>query len=191
MELFLRRLGIALLVLTSAAGLSHAGWFELALQSNAVQASTGRHLGNDPKGRFAIGGRGLLGDDHDTKLGAFVARFEAETTSVPGLEFGIGVDVWLGESENLDVAAAVIGVQAVMAPPAWHGAFVGARVGYAPSVFAWSDTERLLEWSVRGGWHVTPRISVLVEYQRIEADFDGAGSRELDDTVKAGFGGRF
>ena len=189
--LLLRRLGIALLILTPAASPSHAGWFELGLRSDAVQASAGRHLGSDPQGRFAIGGRGLWNDNHDTKLGAFVARFEAERTSVQGLEFAIGVDVFLGKGENLDVGAAAIGIQASMAPPAWRGGFVGARVAYAPGIFTWSDTERLFEGSVRAGWRATPRIAVFVEYQKIRADFDGAGNRDLDDTLKAGFGGRF
>ena len=168
-----------------------AGWFELGLSSDSVQVSAGAHLGNDPETQFAFGGRGLFYDDADTKVGAVVGRFEGQASAVPSLRFGIGVDAFLGKSWDRDVGAAVIGLEGSFAPESWRGGFVGARLGYAPGFMTWSDTERLFEWSLRGGYRFNPKVAVFVEYQRVEADFDDLDNRDLDDSVRVGFGGRF
>lgn len=185
------RLGAAAAVLACATGLAHAGWFELGLNGDAVIASAGTHRGDDPQGRLALGARGLYNGDHDTKLGAFIVRFDAEASGTRGLSFGVGVDVMAGTSEEGDVGAAAIGIESTVAPEAWHGAFVGARVAYAPGILSWSDTDDLLEWSVRGGYRITPKIEIFAEYRKLEADFTDLGRRDLDDGVKVGFGGRF
>jgi hypothetical protein len=174
-----------------ATGLAHAGWFELGLNNDAVMVSGGTHHGNDPQGRFALGGRGLYSNEHGTKLGAFSARFDAEASGVSGLSFGVGTDVMLGKSDDGDIGAVAIGVEGAFAPAAWRGAFFGARVAYAPGIFSWSDTDSLLEWSVRGGYRVSSKIDIFAEYRRLEADFSDLGRRDLDDSVKVGFGGRF
>lgn len=168
-----------------------AGWFELGLSSDSAQISAGAHLGDDPDAQLALGGRGLFYDDADTKLGAFVCRFEGAASAVTGFRFGIGVDVFLGESWNRDVGAAVVGFEGSFAPESWRGGFVGGRLGFAPGFMTWSDTERFFEWSVRGGYRFNPKIGVFLEYQRIEADFDDLDNRDLDDSVRLGFGGRF
>lgn len=168
-----------------------AGWFELGLSSDSVQVSAGAHLGQDNEARFALGGRGLFYDDADTKLGAFVARFDGEASALRGLRFGIGVDVFLGESFDRDVGAAVIGLEGSFAPDSWRGAFVGGRLGYAPDFMTWSDTQRFFEWSLRGGYRFNPKVGVFLEYQRVEADFDDLDNRDLDDSLRVGFGGRF
>lgn len=190
----LTRLIAVLFVLAASTGLARAGWFELGLSNDSALASGGTHLGSDPQGRLALGGRGLYNGDTDTHLGAFIVRFDAESEGVPGLSFGVGVDVMLGQSGKDDdrtVGAAAVGVVTELAPAAWRGAFVGARLAYAPGVFSWSDTEDLLEWSVRGGYRITPRVEIFGEYRRLEVDFDDLGRRDLDDTVKVGFGGTF
>jgi len=187
----LSRFSGAVIVLVATTGLARAGWFELALDNDAVMVSGGTHHGSDPQGRFAIGGRGLYNNEHDTKLGAFVARLDAEPGGVSGLSFGIGTDVMLGTSEDGDIGAVAIGVESAYAPPSWRGAFVGARLAYAPGIFSWSDTDGLLEWSVRGGYRITPKIDVFAEYRRLRADFSGVGRRDLDDGAKVGFSGRF
>ena len=187
----MRTEAVALVLVALTATPASAGWFELGLSSDSVQVSAGAHLGQDNEAQLALGGRGLFYDDADTKLGAFVARFEGDATAVEGLRFGIGVDVFVGESLDRDVGAAVIGLEGSYAPMAWRGAFVGGRLGYAPDFMAWSDTQRFFEWSLRGGYRFNPKVGVFVEYQRVEADFDDLDNLEVDDSVRVGFGGRF
>lgn len=189
----MRRLSLAVAALALSILPARAGWLEIALQADAIEASGGAHLGGDPNTRFALGGRALFRDDiaGDTKLGGVVARFEAGADSLPGLEFGVGFDALFGEIGNADIGAAPIGVEATYAPASWRGLFVGGRLAYAPGILSWSDTQSLLEWGVRGGYRINPKIQVFGEYRRIEVDFEGGGSADADDTLKIGFYGRF
>lgn len=187
----LRRLAILIVLLLSPPLPALAGWFELSVGQDAVQASGGRHHGSDPQGRLALGLRGLYDDEHDTKLGGLVLRLEAEAARAPGLDFGIGVDVLAGRGEDQDVGAGAIAAQAAFEPGPWGGVFLGVRVAYAPSLLSWSDTESLLEWSVRGGYRITPKVELFAEYRRLEVDFADLGRRDLTGAASLGFGGRF
>lgn len=170
-----------------------AGWFELSLNQDAVLVEGGRHHGADPQGRLALGLRGLYDGDgeHDAKIGGIVLRLEAEATRVPGLSFGVGVDALVGRAVDRDFGAAPLVAEGTLAPERWQGVFVGTRVAYAPSLLAFRDAERLLEWGVRAGYRITPRIELFGEYRRIEIDVKDLGREELTGAASLGFGGRF
>lgn len=188
-----RRPVLAILLLGSACGLARAGWFDLALNGDTVEASAGAHLGHDPEGRLAIGARALYSrrDEGDTKLLGFVMRFEANAESIPGLEFGVGIDALGGEGAGRDVGAATVAVRAAYAPPAWRGVLLGGGIGYAPGILSGRDTDNLLEWSAKVGYRVTRALEIVVEYRNVRASFHDDGHRDLVDDVLIGFGGRF
>lgn len=187
----IRRLCIAVVLLFTATGLSQAGWFELAFNDQAFDVSGGFHFGKDPEQQFALGGRYLSDDDQDAQVAAIFAGFAIVPDSKEGLELNLGVQLLTGESGSQDVGAAAIGAVGNWTPPNLHGFYFGGSFFYGPSVFSWADTEGYLEWSARGGYKITPKIAVFVEYQRVEAEFVGLGDRELNDGVLFGFAGRF
>lgn len=187
----LQKIGILALVLLAATSAAAAGWFEISLNGDAFDLGGGAHLGDDPDGRLALGGRFLYNEDHDTKLGCFLGAFASEPPSVEGFEFAVGGEALVGKGEDRDVAALALGVEATWAPPRLKGLFFGARLFYAPGVFSWGDSDGVTDWSARVGFRVTKKIDVFAQYQRVEADLDTRGDTELDGGVLVGFGGRF
>lgn len=185
------RTAVVAIVLAACAAPARAGWFEIALNGNAVDASGGNHFGSDPRGRLALGGRLLYDDDDDTKLGSVLAALASEATAVEGLEFGVGAQGYFGTGRDLDVSAIGLGVTASWAPPALDGVYFGARIFYAPGIFAWSDTDDLKDWGVKAGYRVTPKIEIFATFQRIDADFGALGRPPVHEGLLVGFGGRF
>jgi len=76
-------------------------------------------------------------------------------------------------------------------PASWKGAFVGARAWFTPSVFTFGETERVVDWAVRGGYRFNPKIHVFVEYASFETELTGTGEVGVTDGARAGFGVRF
>ena len=182
---------VASVLLLAAFGTARAGWFEIALDHDTVQASGGAHFGSDPAGRFALGGRALWDDGDDGRLGALLFGFETEPESVVGLRLGVGGEVIAGRCDEHDLAATALGVTAAYAPVALHGVYLGGRIYYAPSVLAWRAAEGFLDASARVGFRATPKIEVYAEYQVVRSDVEGSGSQDLSESVLFGFGGRF
>jgi hypothetical protein len=185
------RWALAAILSVAVSGAARAGWFDLGLDHDTVQASAGAHFGNDPAGRFALGGRYLWDDESGSRVGALLFGFETEPGSIEGLRFGIGGEVLAARDGDRDFEAGALGVSGTYAPAAMHGFFFGGRLFYAPSVLAWSGAESVVDASARVGFRVTPRIEVFGEYQVVRADLEDAGGHNLVDSILLGFGGRF
>lgn len=173
------------------AGAARAGWFEIGVSNDAANAEGGAHLGAEPDGGFALGGRLLYDDDTDTTLGAFVFRFEGALDASRSLEFGVGGQAFLGEADDRDVGAVALGAEVTWVPPRARGFFGRARIYWAPGILSWGDTDSAVEWGVRAGIRFTPRVNAFVDYRHLEADFDDAGDRTLSEGLTLGFAGRF
>jgi hypothetical protein len=110
---------------------------------------------------------------------------------VEGLDLLLAGQYYFGEGQNQDASALGLGFDANWALPNLKGVFVGGRFFYAPSLFAWGDTEGFSDWAVRGGYRITPKVDVFVSYHSIKADFEGTGDVDISDGWLIGFGGRW
>ncbi len=187
----LGNLGVTVAAMLCAMGGCRAGWFDIALNHRAVDARGGTFVGEDPSGRMALGGRIFHDDDRDATLGAFLAGFTTDASAAQGLEISLGIEGFLGRAEHRDVDAVALGFEVAWAPVRARGGFVGGRLYYAPKILSWRDTESLLDWSLRGGYRITPKIFVLAEFEGIHADFEGQGGRTIGRDALFGFGARF
>jgi len=186
-----RKLATLLFVLAAAVGMSHAGWFQMALNDKTLDLEGGFHIGKDPSSRMALGGRYIYEDDNETSIGAFIGGISIGETSVEGLELLLAGQYYFGEGGNEDASALGLGVDANWAPGNMKGVFFGGRFFYAPSLFAWGDTEGFSDFAVRAGYRITPKVDVFVSYHKIKAEFEAIGDVTLSDGWLIGFGGRF
>jgi len=112
--------------------------------------------------------------------------------NVPGLELGVGGLLYGGRTDDRqDLFDLGVGGRVTYAPPALGGIGATAKAYYVPQVFAWSDSERLLETGLRLSYAVLPKVLVHLEYQNIRADFEDLGNRTIDEGVRVGFEARF
>jgi hypothetical protein len=176
------------------AGSTHAGFVDLSLNGDTVDLWGGAHVGRDEEARFLIGGRFLYSDDDETdaSVPAVLAAFSGRPSANPAIEFHLGLQGLFGEALDQDVSGIAVGGAGTWTPPSWKGAFVGARAFFAPSVMSFGDTDRILEWAIIGGYAITTKIRVFVEYTELTVDLEDGGDVDVrDDDVTGGIGVRF
>jgi len=169
-----------------------AATLDLDFNDSSVQVGFAHNLREDEYG-FSRGRLRFLYNDHEeTTLGSAGLDFAGSPGNVPGLEVGIGAQLLGGEADrSQDLLALAVGVQATWAPPTLGGLGFGGRVSYAPGIFCWMDSERMVESALRVSYAVTPRAGLFLEYQNIRSDFEEHGNWTIDDGVRGGFEARF
>jgi hypothetical protein len=180
------------LLLCLAAVQASAAVLDLDFNDSSVQLGFAHNLSEDEYGS-ARGRLRLLYNDHEeTTLGSAGLDFAGSPGNVPGLEVGIGAQLLGGEADRgQDLLALAVGVQATWAPPILGGFGLGGRVAYAPEIFCWLDSERVVESAARLSYAVTPRATLFLEYQNIRSDFEDHGNWTIDDDLRGGFEARF
>ncbi len=165
-----------------------AGTGDITLNDSSAQGQIRLPLSEDAYGSVNLGARVLYNEDEDTKLVSAGLDFSGAPGNVPGLEAGVGAQVYGGEADDdQDLLALALGIQAKMAPPALGGFGLSGKLYYAPEVFSTLDAERLVETGVRAFYAMTPKVRVLVEYQNIRTRFEDRGNWSIDDDVRIGF----
>ncbi len=172
-----------------------AGAASLGLQFNDYSAQGELSLGvaRDDYGASAFNLRYLYNDDEETQLGSVGFDFMGTPGNVPGLDLGVGAHVIGGEAnaEDLEYVNLGVGVKLSYGPPSLGGFALAGRLVYAPKIFSWRDSERLVETGVRLSYALTPKIRALVDYQNVQVDFDERGERTIDDAFRVGFQAHF
>ncbi len=165
-----------------------AGSGDITLNESSAQGQIRLPLSEDAYGSINLGARALYNEEEDTKLASAGLDFSGAPGNVPGLEAGVGAQVYAGVADDdQDLLALALGIQAKMAPPALGGFGLSGKFYYAPEVFSTLDAERLVETGLRGFYAVTPKVRVLVEYQNIRTKFEDRGNWSIDDDVRIGF----
>lgn len=189
-----RILLVLLMALVMAAPAS-ATTFDINFNDDSAQGQVDLTLGRDQYGSSGFNGRFLYNDKDDTKLGSAGLRFLGEPGNVPGLELGVGAQVYggsAGETNSADIGGIGVGGLFSFAPPQFNGLGIGGRLVYAPKVFSFFDTDRVVEAAIRLGFAITPRIKIHVEYQNVGIKIeDRSGTHTIDEEVRFGFTGRF
>lgn len=149
-------------------------------------------LSEDDYGKTLLSGRLLYNGDEETTLGSLGIDFAGEPGNVPGLELAVGAHGYGGHTDDgQDLAAIGVAGRVRYAPPTLYGFGVTVRGAYAPGIFSFIDSERLVETALRLSYSATPKIRLNVEYQNVRAKFEDRGTWTIDDGVRVGFEARF
>lgn len=183
----MRTLILAILLLLLTTGIAMAGAFGLDFNNNSAEGRLSLPLNEDDYGTTLFNARYLYNSDKNTNLGSVAVAFYGEPGNLPGLTLGAGFVGYLGKThkayENLNVG---LEGEAEYMPAALRGVGFGAKLGFAPKVFSFMDSEGLFEWSARVFYAVTPKIHVYVNYQQTEGDYKSKNNVTLDSDARFG-----
>lgn len=181
-----------LLLLATACGAA-ATTFDLNLNDYSAQIQLAAPLTSDAYGTSVATGRFLHNEDEDTTLGSVGIDFLGSPGNIPGFEFGVGAQLAGGEGKrDQEILAAGVGARVNFQPPGLQGVGLAARAYYFPSIFSMLDVDRMYELALRGGYALTPKVSIYAEYQNMRADFeDTSGRTGIDEGVRVGFEAKF
>lgn len=174
------------------ASVASADSIDIGFNDESFQLVYERGLSQDDYGTMLFNGRFLYNGDEETKLGSAGLDFIGQPGNIPGLSLGAGVKFYAGEADNVDFANLGVGLRGDYVLPQLQGLGVAARVNYAPKVFSFRDSERLIESEVRLTYSVLPKVKLYLGYQNIRLDVeDRSGHSTIDDSVRIGFVGTF
>ncbi len=147
----------------------------------------------DDYGTSLLNARFLYNGDEETRLGSFGFDFVGEPGNISGLKVGAGAKIYAGRTDSsVDFANLGVGLRLDYTLPQLQGLGVAGRVNYAPKVFSFRDSERLLETEVRLTYAVMPKVKLYLGYQNIRLDGEGRhGHMTIDDGLRIGFVGTF
>lgn len=189
--MFLRIFLIMFFSLT--ASIAVADSVDISFNDNSFQLGYEHPMQQDDYGTAMANGRFLYNNDDETKLGSLGLDFVGKPGNIPGLGLGVGAKIYAGTTDpDTDFINLAIGLRGSYILPQLQGLGVAARLYYAPNVFSFRDSERLLESEVRLTYAVLPKVKLYVSYQNINLDIEPrADDRTIEDSVRIGFVGYF
>lgn len=165
---------------------------DLDINDFSVQLQFVQPLSADDYGTAQAEGRLLYNDHEETRLASAGMLFVGEPGNVPGLDLGVGGQLYGGRTdERQELLALGLGGRLTYAPPVLGGVGVGGKLYYAPQILSTLDAERLLETGVRLSYAATPKVRLYAEYQNLRSDFEERGNRTIDEGVRVGFEASF
>ncbi|VAX05813.1 hypothetical protein MNBD_GAMMA25-602 [hydrothermal vent metagenome] len=168
------------------------------MSSSAIADSMTAQLSNDSaRFRYNMSGLGqsfgnlessigfLYTDNSDSKnsylldVGAFV---RGESVEAP-IIVSIGGRLYGGKAQDYTVYAVGLGGDVLMLPEAWGGFGMSAFFMIAPGVVSFGDADGLLDYGASLIFEVSPQATVLLGYQKVEADIKatGVGTISIDN----------
>ncbi len=168
---------------------------DLGFNDESFQIGYERPLASDNYGTSVGNARLLYNDDEETLLGSLGFDFIGEPGNVPGLDVGVGAKLYGGTADDgndTDFLNLAVGVRAAYAPPPLWGLGADARFYYAPKIFSFIDSERLMESDLRLTYAVVPKVKVYLGYHNVRLkDEDSGHTHTIDDGIRLGFIGYF
>jgi hypothetical protein len=175
-----------------AAAPAQATSVEFGLNDTSAQLRLTQPLRSDELGQTLLQARALYSDQEETKLGSLALEFAGEPGNVPGFEVGVGAGGVFGKAHRgQDFVNLALGLRADYAPPVLGGLGFGGRLGVAPELLSFADSERFWEASGQIRYALTPKARVFVEYQNLRNRFEHRGTWTIDDALRVGFEARF
>jgi len=184
-----------LIVMTACIFATNAGAasVDLGFNDESFQLGYETSVTADDYGASLLNVRFLYNGDEETRLGSVGLDFVGEPGNISGLKVGAGAKVYAGRSDSsVDFANLGVGLRLDYTLPQLQGLGVAGRLNYAPKVFSFRDSERLLETEVRLTYAVMPKVKLFLGYQNIRLDVeDRSGQMTIDDGLRIGFVGTF
>lgn len=158
----------------------------------SLQLQLAEPLQADDYGTVQLEGRILYNNKEETRVASGGLMFAGSPGNVPGLELGIGGQLYGGRTdEKQDLLAFGLGGLVTFAPPVLGGIGIGGKLFYAPQVLSGLDADRLLETGLRLSYAATPMVRLYAEYQNLRTDFEKRGNWSIDEGVRVGFAANF
>ena len=186
-----RTLILSVLFMLLTAGVAMAGSIGLDFNNDSAEGRVSFTLNEDEFGKVLFNGRYLYNSDEDTNLGSTAINFYGEPGNIPGMTFGAGFIGYFGKSHKSDTLNVGLNGELEYMPAQLAGVGFGAKVGFAPKVFSFTDSEGLLEYSGQVFYAVTPKIHVYVNYQGIDGETDMNKDIKIDRDLRFGLRGFF
>ena len=166
---------------------------DIGFDDNSFQLGYEHPMNQDDYGKVMINGRFLYNGDEETTLGSLGLDFVGQPGNISGLNLGVGTKFYVGKTDSdADFINLAIGLGGSYVIPQLQGLGVSGHFYYAPEVFSFQDSERLIESEVRLTYAVLPKATIYIGYQNIGLDIEHRnGSRTIDDSVRIGFIGSF
>ena len=139
----------------------------------------------------------FFNEDNDTlgHIGMFIASESLENPFTISLGFrGYYGDVGNNPDPNIpqtDVGALAIGGDLVFVPKNFGGFGFAVNYYIAPSVLAFMDADRFVEYGARMEFSITEQTKLLLGYRNIEVDRTDGVNVEIDSGFIFGIGLRF
>lgn len=177
----------------STAAVASADEVDIGFNDDSFQFIYAKGLSQDEYGTTLFNGRFLYNDDGETKLGSLGLDFVGRPGNISGLDLGVGAKVYAGTFEpDIDLMNLAIGLRGDYTFPQLRGVGLSAGLNYAPQVFSFRDSERLLESRFRVTYAMLPKVRLYLGYQNIRVDVEGRrGDSTIDDSFRIGFIGSF
>ena len=184
---------LLVMVFCLTATIAVAGSVDIGFSNNSFQLGYEHPINQDDYGVVMANGRFLYNGDEETKLGSFGLDFIGKPGNISGLDLGVGTKLYVGKTDSdADFINLAIGLGGSYVIPQLQGLGVSGHFYYAPEVFSFQDSERLIESEVRLTYAVLPKATIYIGYQNIGLDIENRnGSRTIDDSVRIGFVGSF
>lgn len=184
---------LLILIFSLLATIAVAGSVDVGLSDKSFQIGYDQAITQDEYGTVMANGRVLYHDDKNTKLGSFGIDFVGSPGNVPGLSLGVGSKFYLGSSQHsTDFTNLAVGLHGGYLFPRLQGLGVSGHLYYAPKVFSFQDSERLLETGVRLTYAILPKAKIYIGYQNIDLGVEHRSSNQtIDNSVRIGFIGSF
>jgi hypothetical protein len=184
-------LTILFMFLTTGVAMAGNGSIGLDFNNDSAEGRVSFSLTEDEYGKVLFNGRYLYNSDEDTNLGSAAICFYGEPGNIPGLTIGAGFIGYVGKSHKNDTLNIGLKGEIEYMPAQLAGIGFGAKVGYAPKVFSFRDSDGLIEYSSQVFYAVTPKIHVYLNYQHIDGDTDTNQSIKIDRDLRFGLRGFF
>ncbi|WP_305045203.1 YfaZ family outer membrane protein [Geoalkalibacter sp.] len=184
---------LLVLALCFTATLAAADSIDIGFNDESFQLTYERPLTRDDYGSTLANARFLYNGDESTTLGSLGLDFVGMPGNAPGLELGVGTKAYAGSADHsTDFINLALGLRGAYAPPQLWGLGLAGRLYYAPKIFSFRDSERLLESEVRLTYAVLPKVKLYVGYQNLRLKEDRRKENwTIDDALRIGFVGSF
>jgi len=166
------------------------GWgadFSLVLNDVSAQGRLNYVFDKNDYGDSFASLRVLYNDDKDTLLGTVSGGVIGEPGNIPGLKIGAEILGNLGSNDH-DRSLMTVGLGLLVnyQPAQLQGLGFFGRAQYAPKLLCFLDSEGMFEASIGASYMVTPKATILLEYQNTDVHFENVGSTDIDNSVRAG-----
>lgn len=168
--MILRRIASCLL-LSCAMGTASAGSLDLNLSDDAVRLAFATPLasGLEADINFLHSEEDNRPDHDVASLGLHLVDDAAQGRTP--FRVGVGAKVLFVDVNVADGGALAIGGHMRYTLPNYNRFAIGGDIYFAPDVTSFGDTEKYLEYTVRGEYEILRQANVYLGYRRIRAEF--------------------
>jgi hypothetical protein len=158
---------------------------DIALSEDTAKFSFSSFINGFQHGRTMFNGGYYYNtnEDHVIDLGLHVV--DVVGTKTPGLQIGVGGQLYLADLANQDALALALGGNISFRPQQLKRINFVADGHYAPGIVSYMDADRFYEYSFRVEYSLLPQADVYVGYRKISMDSD-IGKISTDDNGHVG-----